>query len=156
MPANSAGRRAVITLHNQNGLITLFALSHSSFTTKRLALSTADVTHQGNTYKAFNFEIEYPTDDKGIPTGRMRISNVTREAWDLLKTVEEDNPQVDLRWVLEDDTETIQDQWQLLDVMRVTGTSLAIEGEFSHELYANEPHPSQRMIGSKFYWMNYF
>ncbi|WP_119270853.1 hypothetical protein [Taklimakanibacter deserti] len=156
MPATTAGRRAVITLHNQNGLIHLFSLSHSSFTTKRLALSTQDVTHDGNTYTAFNFEIESPTDGHGIPTGRMRISNVTREVWDLLKTVEEDNPQVDLRQVLEDDTETIQDQWQLLDVMRITGTSLALEGEFSHELYANFPYPVQRVIGSKFYWMNFF
>lgn len=156
MPVNSAGRRAVITLHNQNGLITLFALSHASFATKRLALSTEDVTHQGNVYKAFNFEIECPTDEKGIPTGRMRISNVTREVWDLLKSVEEDNPQVDIRQVLEDDTETIQEHWQLLDVTQVSGTSLALEGEFSHEFYANWPYPSLRMIGSKFYWMNYF
>jgi hypothetical protein len=156
MPANTAGRRAVITLHNQNGLITLFELSHADFSTKRLALSTANVSHGGNTYFAANFEIEYPTDDKGIPTGRMRISGVTPDVWNLLKSIEEDNPQVRLLWVLEDDTETVQDEWQLLDVARVTGSTRVIEGEFSHELYANEPYPTQRVIGSKFYWMNYF
>lgn len=156
MPANSAGRRAVITLHNQNGLVTLFELSHASFPTLRLALSTADVVSGGNTYKAFNFEIEYPTDDKGIPTGTMRISNVTKEAWELLKDIEEDNPRVRLLWVLESDPDTVQDEWLLLDVSRITGTQLALEGEFSHELYANEPYPTQRVIGSKFYWMNFF
>lgn len=156
MPSTAAGRRAVITLHNQNGVIHLFELSHADFSTKRLALSTRDVSHGGNTYKAFSFEIECPTDDKGIPTGTMRISNVTREVWDLLKNIEEDNPQVRLIVVLESYTETVEDEWQLLDVSRISGTMLALEGEFSHELYANEPHPSQRMVGSKFYWMNYF
>lgn len=156
MPSNAAGRRAVISLHNQNGLITLFELSHADFGTIRLALSTADVTHNGHVYAYANFEVEYPTDDKGIPTGRMRISGVTPQVWDLLKSIEDDNPQVRLLWVLEDDTETIQDEWQLLDVSRVTGSALTIEGEFSHELYANEPHPSDRLTGSWAFWMNYF
>lgn len=156
MPSNSAGRRAVLTLHNQNGLITLFELSHPDIITKRLALSTADVVHDGNTYTAFNFEVDYPTDDKGIPTGRMRVSGVSKEVWDLIGELEEPPPTIRLLWVLEDDTETIQDEWDCFDLSRVTSTSLAVEGEFNHELYANEPHPSVRMTGSKFYWMNYF
>jgi hypothetical protein len=155
MPANAAGRRAVINLHNQDGLITLFELSHDDFTTIRLALSPDDVTHDGNVYTGFNFEIEYPTDEKGIPTGRMRISNVTKEVWELLRDIETP-PQVNLKWVLESDPETVQDEWQLLDVSRVTASSLALEGEFNHELYANEPHPSKRMIGSWAYWMNFW
>ena len=149
MPSNTAGRRAVLNLHNQNGLITLLELSHPDITTKRIALSTADVTHDSNTYTAANFEVDYPTDDKGIPTGRMRISNVTKEIWRLIGNLDEPPPQVRLLWVLED-------EWDLLDLSRVTGTPLAVEGEFSHELYANEPHPSLRMTGRKFYWMNYW
>lgn len=156
MPSNTAGRRAVLNLHNQNGLITLLELSHPDIATKRIALSTANVTHATNTYFAANFEVDYPTDDKGIPTGRMRISNVTKEIWQLIGNLEEPPPSVRLLWVLEDDTETIQDEWDLLDLSRVTGSALAVEGEFSHELYANEPHPSVRMTGRKFYWMNYW
>ena len=156
MPSNPAGRRAVLNLHNQNGLITLLELSHPDIMTKRLALNAANVTHAGNTYFAANFEVDYPTDDRGIPTGRMRISNVTKEVWQLIGNLEEPPPSIRLLWVLEDDTETIQDEWDLLDLSRVTGSALAVEGEFSHERYANEPHPSVRMTGRKFYWMNYW
>lgn len=156
MPSNTAGRRAVLNLHNQNGLITLLELSHPDIVTKRIALNTANVTHAANTYFAANFEVDYPTDDKGIPTGRMRISNVTKEVWQLIGNLEEPPPSIRLLWVLEDDTETIQDEWDLLDLSRVTGTSLAVEGEFSHERYANEPHPSVRMSGQKFHWMNFW
>ena len=79
MPANAAGRGAVLNLANADGNIVLIEVTHDDITTQRLAMARSDVvsTLGGGspvTFTAYPFEISLPTDDKGVPRGTIRIS----------------------------------------------------------------------------------
>ena len=160
MPVNAAGNAAVLNVWNADGNIILLTFSHSSFATQRLALAMSDVVSTADgtgsqTYTAFPFEVSLPTNSKGIPTGSIRISNVTRLVWGLIKDITEPPPQLALYRVLESDLNTVQDQFLRLDIKRVTADMLALEAEFGHENYAQEPYPAARVVPPYCPWMVY-
>ena len=161
MPSNAAGRRAVLNIENSDGHITLIVLSHPDITTQRLAMSRNDVVvsaggggspHDG-TYTGYPFEVELPTDDKGVPRGTIRISHVTSLIWNLIGNVQAPPPQVNIYRVLESDVNTIQDRFLLLDLQRISATILTVEGVIGHENFAVEPCPAARVIPPIAPWM---
>lgn len=159
MPANAAGRRAVLNIENSDGNITLIALSHPDIATQRLAMSRTDVMSSGptgssTTYVAYPFEIELPSDDKGVPRGTIRISHVTSLIWNLIGNVQGPPPQLNIYRVLESDVNTIQDRYLLLDLQRIAATILTVEGVVGHENFAVEPCPAARVIPPLCPWMN--
>lgn len=160
MPVNAAGMAATLNVFNSEGHIFLIKLTHPSFAPQRLALAMSDVVSTADgtgaqTYIAYPFEISLPSNGKGIPTGTIRISNVTRLVWGLIKDITEPPPQLAIYHVLESDVNTVQDQFGGLDVRRVTADMLALEAEFSSENYASEPYPSVRVIPPYCNWMLY-
>lgn len=160
MPSNAAGRRAVLNIENSDGHITLIELSHPSIATQRLAMARSDVTSSGPTgsgavYTAYPFEVELPTDDRGVPRGTIRISHVTSLIWNLIGNVQGPPPQLNIYRVLESDVNTIQDRYLLLDLQRIAATILAVEGVIGHENYAVEPCPAARVIPPTCPWMVY-
>lgn len=158
MPANAAGRKAVLNVWNSDGNIVLVTLTHADITTQRLALHMDDVVSSADgssqTYTAYPFEIELPTDDHGVPRGTIRLSNVTRQIWSLVKNLTSP-PQLAIYRVLESDVDTVQDVFAGLDIQRVSAAMLALEAEFGHENYAIEPYPAARVITRYCPWMNY-
>lgn len=158
MPANAAGRKAVLNVWNSDGNIVLIRFSHADIVTQRLALAMDDVlsTADGGaqTYTAYPFEIELPTDDKGVPRGAIRLSNVTRQVWDLVSDLTTP-PQLTIYRVLESDLNTVQDEFAGLDIKRVSAEMLSLEAEFGHENYAVEPYPAARVIPPACPWMLY-
>lgn len=159
MPVNSAGRRAILSCWNSDGRILLLTLTHALITTERLALTKNNVssTVEGGgaqTFTAFPFIVDLPTDDKGAPRGSIRVSNVTRRVWDLIGALETP-PQLNFYFVLESDVNTAQESFLLLDVHRVAAKGNVIEGVFGHENYAIEPYPAARVVGEYCPWMLY-
>jgi hypothetical protein len=158
MPANAAGRKAVLNVWNADGNIVLVALTHPDFATQRLALCLDDVVSSADgssqTYTAYPFEIELPTDDKGVPRGTIRLSNVTRQVWDLVGGLSSP-PQLTIYRVLESDLNTVQDVFAGLDIKRVSAAMLTLEAEFGSENYATEPYPAARVIPPYCPWMLY-
>lgn len=159
MPVNAAGRGAVLNLANADGNIVLIELTHDDITTQRLAMARSDVvsTLGGGspvTFTAYPFEISLPTDDKGVPRGTIRISNVASLVWQLVGNLSTP-PQMNIYRVLESDVDTIQDQFLALDIRRVSANLLTVEGEFGHENYAIEPYPAARLIPPLCPWVDY-
>lgn len=160
MPANRGGRSAVLNVWNRDGNIILLEFSHASISTQRLAMATDDVTSTlggGSpvTFTAYPFELDQVTDDKGVPRGGLRISNVTALIWNLIGDLAGAPPQINLYRVLESDVDTIQDQFLGLDVKRVAADMLTVECEFGHENYAIEPYPAARVIPPRCPWITY-
>ena len=158
MPSNAAGRKAVLNVWNSDGNVILISLTHADITTQRLALAMEDVVSTADggsqTYTAFPFELELPTDDKGVPRGTIRISNVTRLVWSLLADLTTP-PQLNIYRVLESDLNTVQDSFLALDIKRISAQTLALEAEFGHENYAVEPYPAARVVPPTCPWMLY-
>lgn len=160
MPVNSAGRRSVLNVNNVDGSIFLITFTHQTFSTQRLALAMQDVSSTADgtgakIYTAFPFELELPTDDKGVPTGSIRLSNVTQLILNLIKDVQSPPPQLNIFRVLESDVNTVQDSFRYLDIMEVRANMLSIDATFSHENYAVEPYPAARVIPPYAPWMQY-
>lgn len=163
MPSNAAGRKAVLNVWNSDGNIVLISLTHPDITTQRLAMSTSDVTvavaagasPADGTYTAYPFELEPVTDDKGVPRGALRISNVTSLIWNLVGSLDAPPPQLNIYRVLESDATVIQDSFLSLDVKRVAANMLTIECEFGHENYASEPYPAARVVPPLCPWLQY-
>lgn len=157
MPATAAGRKAVLNVWNSDGNIVLIALTHPDFATQRLALCLDDVVSSADgspqTYTAYPFEIELPTDDKGVPRGTIRLSNVSHQVWDLVGDVADPPPQLAIYRVLESDLDTVQDSFTLLDLKTIAVEMLVLEATFGHENFATEPYPAARLIPPFAPWM---
>lgn len=159
MPANAAGRKAVLNVWNSDGNIVLITLTHPEITTQRLALCLDDVVSTADggseTYTAYPFEIELPTDDKGVPRGVIRLSNISHQVWDLVGDLDDPPPQLNIYRVLESDLNTVQDSFTKLDLKTVAAEMLTLEATFGHENYATEPYPAARLIPPLAPWILY-
>lgn len=160
MPVNAPGRRSVLNVNNADGSIFLITFTHSTFVTQRLALAMNDVTSSADgtgsqTYTAFPFELELPTDDKGVPTGSIRLSNITHQILTLIRDIQSPPPQLNIFRVLESDVNTVQDSFLYLDIMEIRANMLSLDATFSHENYAVEPYPAARVIPPYAPWMQF-
>ena len=160
MPINNPGRRSVLNVNNIDGSIFLITFTHPTFATQRLALAMRDVTSTADgtgsqTYTAFPFELELPTDDKGVPTGSIRLSNITQQILTLIRDIQSPPPQLNIFRVLESDVNTVQDSFLYLDIMEVRANMLSLDATFSHENYAVEPYPAARVVPPYCPWMQY-
>ncbi len=87
-----------------------------------------------------------------MPRGSIRIANITRTLWDIIGELIAP-PVLTLTFVLASAPSAIQRSYTYLEVRRVVGTFLAIEAEFSHENYGQEPYPARRLTPSVFTWL---
>jgi len=148
------GKRNLLHPSNPDPRIILIAISHSSFsTTYRYTNNFEDVVHDGNTYTAFPFSIDLPTDDDGVPRGIVRVSNVTREIWDKIGTLTSP-PQFTITFVIASAPDTIQRQFAFLDLRRATTARLSLEADFSHDNYGGELYPSRRLTPTIASWIS--
>jgi len=154
MTLTTDGKRNVLNPRNPDPRLILLSLAHADFAaTLYYAQNFEDVVSNGQTYTAFPFEIELPTDDDGVPRGSIRIANIGRAIWDLIGELVTP-PVLTLTFVLASAPDTVQRAFTYLEVRRVVGTFLAVEAEFSHENYGSEPYPSRRLTPSIFTWLN--
>lgn len=154
MPATADGRRAVLTVENSNGKIALLTFAHPDKPTRRFAMAKKDVFDGVDTFQRMPFILEWPTNGKGVPQGRLRISGVTREVLDWLDGVDTPPPTVSCKFVLESNPTVAEESWSLFDIQQVTAKMVTVEASFSQENFASDPYPSKRMTGDWAHWLN--
>ena len=122
--------------------IPLVTIQHSTLSEPiRVANNLEDITSNGNLFKGCPFEPVFPGDtDDGPPGAKLRISNVSQE---IVKVVREiDTPaSVDLQLVLASDPDTIEAEYNGLELRDVTGDAGYIEGILGHDDLRLEPFP---------------
>lgn len=150
---NAAGRRVVLNPRNGDPYILLLTVEHDSFaSTWRYTPNGEDVVSNGNTFTAYPFTVSLPTADDGAARGTIQISNVSQAIWDAADV--DDPPTIKLQMVLASDPDTVQQEWSLLELRRITGSFMSVEAEFSHENYLSEPWPKQRLTPARAPWLN--
>lgn len=158
MPLTTGGTRAAITIWNSDGWLWLFRLSHPDIATQRFCLSRADVTSNvegsPNVYTGLPLEIEPVTDDKGLPRGGLRLSNVSRQVWNVIGNLSS-APTLDVYLALESAPNTVEANWPSMNVMKVAANMLTIEAEYGDDNRAVEPSPAGRLIPPQFPWVSY-
>ncbi|RJP54323.1 MAG: hypothetical protein C4583_03090 [Anaerolineaceae bacterium] len=158
MALTASGRRAAINIWNADGWLWLFKLSHADIATQRFALARSNVTSSvegsSNTYIGLPLEIEPVTDDKGLPRGGLRLSNVSRQVWDVIGNLSS-APQLDIYLTLESAPDTAEANWPSMSVMTVVANMLTVEAEYGDDNRAVEPSPAGRLIPPQFAWVPY-
>lgn len=115
----------------------------------RVVNNNENITSNGELYVAYPFEIELPGEDsEQPPLARLRIDNVDRL---LVATVREiaTPPQVTIRVVLASSPDTIELQFEGLNMRNVIYDAATISGELVFEQIMVEP-VSTTMTPSKF------
>lgn len=154
MTLTTAGKRNVLNPRNADPRIVLLTLEHDDLDfAHRYTNNFEDIESGGETFTAFPFMVTFPTDDDGVPRGTIRVSNVTRELWDLIGTVTTP-PKITITFVLASDPDTTERTFALLEVRRIVATMLSLEAEYSHENYAAESYPARRLTPKVFSWIN--
>lgn len=158
MTLTSAGTRAAVNIWNSDGWLWLFRLSHPDITTQRFALSRTEITSsvEGSpqAYTGLPLEVEPITDDKGLPRGGLRLTNVSRQVWNVIGNLSS-APILDTWVALESAPSVIEASWLDMQVMTVAANMLTIEAEYGDDNRAVEPCPAQRLIPPQFAWIPY-
>ena len=106
----------------------------------RAANNTQAVISRGDTFLAYPFEIELPTDSDRPPRARLRIDNVDREIVTTLRQVA--GPvSVTAEVVLASDPDTVEAAFEDMSLMEARYDALVVEGELAYEDVLNEPFP---------------
>lgn len=147
------GARQAVALHSDAAFLILLTITHPSLAIQRFTSNSQNVVSRGMVFIRYPFVLELMNNSDGVPTGRLRISNISRHIWrqiELLTT----SPAFTFEIVLSTDPDTVIDAYELAELWRVTADTNAIEGDLTHERYAAEPWPGPRLTPKHFPWLS--
>lgn len=147
------GRGEALKVHGDAAWIILLTIEHADLTTQRFTNNTEEVTSRGNTFISYPFILELMNNSDGVPTGKLRISNISRHIWRQIEVLTV-SPTFTFELVLSTDVETVIDSYVLSELWRVAADTNAVEGDLTHQRYATEPWPSPRMTPKFFPWLS--
>ena len=100
---------AIYAQETDQVFLSLCRLSHPDWDEDlRLVADWQDVTHQGETYQAFAFQVALPDDeDAGIPVARWVADGVNREIVQQLRGIT-GAIQAEIKWVLASQPDTVE------------------------------------------------
>lgn len=158
MTLSAAGDRAAINIWNADGWLWLFKLSHPDIAAQRFCLARGDqvssIEGTPQTYIGLPLEIEPASDDKGLPRGGLRLSNVSRQVWNVIGNLSS-AAQLDIYLALESDPDLEEAGWREMNVMTVVADMVTVEAGYGDDNRAVEPCPAGRVIPPQFPWMLY-
>jgi hypothetical protein len=100
------------------------------------------ITHNGDEYIAFPFEITMPDDQAGsAPRARLRIDNVSREIGQAIRLMTT-AASVSIKVVRRAAPDTVQMEFPSMVLTNVMVDALTVEGELSFEDLSREPFPA--------------
>lgn len=101
-------REALFSQETSEVFLILIDISHPDITDLHFVKNNEDITHNGTTYKAFNFEIPMPSEEDGsITEVDLVIDNVDRQIVDAIRSIDTE-PTVTMKIVLNSDTDTVE------------------------------------------------
>lgn len=129
----TAQARALINNPNCNkAFIALMEISHPSLATLYLANDRRDVVHNGQTYRAFPFDVRMLDEQQNeLTSSTVRFSWVDSSVKDLIQKTNEIPATVSVKWVLEDDWNTVQ--WSIDPPLMIKKASIQ-DGQGSLDL----------------------
>lgn len=105
----------------------------------RVVNNNQDVVSGGNTFIAFPFEIELPSEEPDSPSGaRLRIDNVDKRIVEAIRSISSP-PSVTLQVVLASQPNTIELSFEGLTLRGVTYDADSVRGDLVFEAIYTEP-----------------
>lgn len=144
-------RRAVYDAETSEAFLILLTLTHADLTEPiRVVNNALDVVSRGETFIAFPFRIDLPSDsDESPPRARLQIDNVDRQIVQAIRTVT--GPiAVLMEVVLGGDPDTVEAAFSDFELREVRWDALVVEGQLSLESFLREPYPAPRFTQKDF------
>ncbi|MDP2322577.1 MAG: DUF1833 family protein [Gammaproteobacteria bacterium] len=125
--------------------VTLLKISHASLGAPLyFCNNTEDVTHSGQIYTAFPFQITLPSDEsEREPVASLTISNVDRRLVDEIRSISS-GPSMEVRVVLASSPSTTEYGPVALKATSVSYDANAITFQLGFEAYGAEPLPATK------------
>lgn len=134
--------RELLKQNSSEVFLVLLTFTHPSITTVRLVNDTQTLVSRGNTFIAFPFELNLPSDlAEQLPVATLSISNVDRRLIDELRGVDS-AISVMLEVVTASAPNTLEVGPYLFDMTSVSYDQERITAELSYEPILNEPFPA--------------
>lgn len=150
MTLTAPGVRQAVAQHADDPFILLMTIEHEKLDTPiRVARNRQDVVSRSNTYLAFPFECELPTDSDQAPEARITIANIDRRIGHALERI--DTPaDVSLELVLASTPDTVERAWTGLSFTQAVWSAASVTIGLSHIAYWDEPWPNKRITPRRF------
>jgi len=106
---SSTARQAMYSSSTEQVFLILLEIDHSDLSTPiRVVNNTQAVTHGGNTYSPYPFELMLPDDSEQIKQVRITIDNVDRMLMESIRTIDQDRPTVTFKVILASSPDTVE------------------------------------------------
>jgi hypothetical protein len=131
--------------------LVLLEINHASLGTPiRVVNNYADVTSNGNTYSAFPFTINLPSDtDEGSTDVSIAIDNIDRTVVDAVRTVT-GPPTVTISVILASAPNSIEAGPYVMTLRNASYDSMTVTGTIAVEDMLNEPYPIDTLTPALF------
>lgn len=109
------------------------------------------MTHDGDVYVYFPFEVEFPNDTDGkISQAKLTIDNTDREIVLAVRSVGGAPIDVNIKCVLDSTPDVIEAQYSDFKLVNVVYDANQVQGDLTIENFVNEPYPAGRFTPSLF------
>ncbi|RJP21681.1 MAG: DUF1833 domain-containing protein [Deltaproteobacteria bacterium] len=152
-PLSTVAKRAIFAQQTSEVFVILLELEHPNFAgIIRVCSNDLSVSHRGNTFVPFPFEIILPDEtDDSPPRVTLRIDNVDRRIVSELRSVVTGVPvKVRLYVVLASSPDTVEVGPMEFSLRDVEFTATTVEGTLLYEDVLNESYPADSFTPARF------
>ena len=105
----------------------------------------ATLTSNGDVFTTFPFELTLPTDDDSEPQATLRLQNADDRIGSTILALPDDAVTITLQIVLREDPDTIQVEWQGMELTDVSVDAMMVQGRLVMRGSTVEPCPGRTL-----------
>jgi hypothetical protein len=139
---STAAQQESIRQHQTDPFLLLLTITHSIIPEGSIYIvaNNESIVSRGNTYIAYPFEIELPTDGEEAPTCKISIGNVDRRIGAVIEMLK-DPPTVTIEVVLASTPDDVERAWSNFSLTDVTWDAMRMSGTIRQIAMHEEPWP---------------
>lgn len=135
-----------IAQHQDDPFLVLLTLSHDSLSEPiRIVRNRKAITSRGNSFLAYPFEVELPTDGEEVPSARITIANISRTIGKTLEKLVEP-PSCLIEIVLASTPDTVERSWDEFSFTQVSWDAMRMTATIQQLAYWDEPWPRKKVL----------
>lgn len=116
----------------------------------RVCSDSQAVTHGGDSYAAYPFDLTLPTDKAdGVTRARLSIDNIEREIVQAVRSIATP-PSCTITIVLADSPDTVEAEFSGFEFTNISYDAYTVSGDITIESFMNESYPAGSFLPSKF------
>jgi hypothetical protein len=143
--------RAILSSETDEVFLVLITISHEELTDDiRVCSNSTNITSRSNTYYAYPFDLQLPSDeDLSPPRAQIIIDNISKEISDAVRVIS--SPATfTMEIIRAADPDVVEASWQDFKLHNVKGDAFQLSGDLTLEDVIQEPYPGDTFSPSRF------